>query len=80
MNFCKYSDVFGIPSKGVHSYRLFDVAIVDVVGTIIVAFILQIFFGGAYWKHVLILFMLSIVLHRSFCVRTTVDKLLFPSN
>ena len=32
--FCKYKDILGKPGEGVHSYRLFDIAIIDVVLTI----------------------------------------------
>lgn len=30
MSLCEYKDIFGIPNEGVHSYRLFNIAIVDV--------------------------------------------------
>ena len=32
--FCKYKDILGKPGEGVHSYRLFDIAVIDVVLTI----------------------------------------------
>ena len=31
----QYKDIFGKPNEGVHSYRLFDVAIVDLLLTIL---------------------------------------------
>jgi hypothetical protein len=34
---CEYSDIFGKPNQGIHSIRIFDIAIVDVLLTIIVA-------------------------------------------
>ena len=37
MNLCKYSDILGKPNETVHSYRLFGIAILDVIMTIIVA-------------------------------------------
>jgi hypothetical protein len=80
MNLCKYKNIFGEPGKGVHSYRLFGVAIVDVILTIIAAFIISYFFKYSFIKVLIILFILGIIFHRLFCVRTTVDKLLFPSN
>lgn len=80
MNLCKYKNIFGEPGKGPHSYRLFGVAIVDVVLTIIAAYIISYFFKYPFIYVLLILFASGIVLHRLFCVRTTVDKLLFPSN
>ena len=40
---CKYKDILGVPGKGVHSFRIFNIAIVDVLLTIIAAYILSIF-------------------------------------
>lgn len=80
MNLCKYKNILGEPGKGAHSYRLFGVAIVDVIITIIAAYIISYFFKYSFIYVLLILFASGIVLHRLFCVRTTVDKLLFPSN
>lgn len=75
---CKYKNIFGKPGVGVHSYRLFNIAIVDVVFTIVGAFILHWFLPKIhFFKILLSLFFLGIVLHRLFCVRTTIDKLLF---
>jgi hypothetical protein len=77
VNLCKYKDMFGKPGKGVHSYRIFNIAIVDVLLTILVAYIIS-FFSKTNFTHMLIfMFILGIISHRIFCVRTTVDKLLF---
>jgi len=76
--FCKYKNIFGEIGKGVHAYRVFNIAIVDVISTIIVAFIIYLFLPKYNFIHILLfLFLLGIVLHRLFCVRTTIDKLLF---
>ena len=77
MNLCKYSDIFGKPNEGVHSYRFFDVAIVDFIITIIVGFLISYFFNLSFIYTLIFLFVLGIFLHRLFCVKTTVDKLLF---
>jgi fatty acid desaturase len=74
---CKYKEALGVPGKGIHQYRIFNVAIMDVLLTIIVAGILAWIFKLNFWLLLLILFLLGIILHRLFCVRTTVDKLLF---
>ena len=39
--FCNYSEIFGKVGEGLHSYRLFNVAIIDVIFTIIGAHFLQ---------------------------------------
>jgi hypothetical protein len=79
---CLFSTVFGQVGQGIHSYRLFNLAIVDVVGTVLGAFLIFLGFGFSSWKAffgiLVALFALGILLHRLFCVRTTVDRLLFP--
>ncbi len=77
---CKYKDILGEPGKGAHSYRIFNIAIVDVILTILVALLISYFFKFNFWYTLIILFLLGIVMHRLFCVRTTIDKLLFPKS
>lgn len=77
MNLCKYKDVFGMPNKGVHSYRIFNIAIIDVLFTLLAAYIISAVFHYCLWKTTAILFLLGILAHRAFCVRTTIDKWLF---
>jgi hypothetical protein len=76
---CKYRNIFGKVGEGVHSYRIFNIAIVDVLCTFLGAFIIQrIFFPKRYYLVVLaVLFLLGIFFHRLFCVNTTIDKILF---
>lgn len=74
---CKYKDSLGKPNQGIHQYRLFGVAIVDVIMTIIAAGIISYFSKYNFLMILVILFLLGIILHRIFCVRTTIDKLLF---
>jgi hypothetical protein len=78
--FCEYSNIFGKPNEGLHSIRLFDIAIIDVILTIMAAYLLNIMLNGNNFILILIvLFISGIILHRLFCVRTTVDKYLFGS-
>ena len=75
---CRYKNIFGEPNTGAHKYRLFDMAIVDVILTIVLAFAIHSYTPKYKFLHILIiLFILGIALHRLFCVRTTIDKLLF---
>ena len=76
--FCKYKNALGVPKEGIHKYRLFGIAIADLIMTIIVALILSYIFKFNFWITLIILLILGIILHRLFCVRTTIDKLLFP--
>ena len=79
--FCKYSNIFGEVAKGVHQYRIYDIAIVDVIMTIIAASIIKYYYKQYdFYKILLLLFLMGIILHRVFCVRTTIDKLLFTNH
>lgn len=78
----KYKNIFGEPSKGAHRYRVFNVAIVDVIATILLVYfifaILQLFrIHVNFWILLFFVFILGVAAHRIFGVRTTVDKTLF---
>ena len=83
MNLCYYKDIFGKPGQGLHKYRLFNIAIVDVIFTLIGAYYihkklkLKLFPKLKLFHVVIILFICDIIAHRIFCVRTTIDKLIF---
>lgn len=74
---CKYKDAFGKIGTGIHSYRIFDIAILDFGVTAIVAYIITLITGVKFIYSTVGLFVLGIFVHRLFCVRTTIDKLLF---
>ena len=78
MSLCQYRNIFGKPGEGVHSYRIFNIAIVDLGLTLLVAFGLSLVLKKPFALISSILLILGVVLHRLFCVRTTVDKILFP--
>ena len=75
---CKYQYIFGKPGKGIHSYRIFNLAILDILGTILGAYIIHWFLPKYKFLWILLfLFILGILLHKLFCVRTTIDKWIF---
>jgi uncharacterized membrane protein len=78
VDLCRYKDIFGRPREGAHAYRLFDIAVVDVAATVLVAYIIARVFGFVFWKSLVTLFLIGVILHRVFCVRTTLDKWVFP--
>jgi hypothetical protein len=78
VDLCKYKNALGVPGKGVHSYRLFGVAIADVIMTLVASLIVAYLFKLPFLYVTIFAFVLGIILHRLFCVRTTVDKILFP--
>lgn len=77
MNLCEYSNIFGKVNTGVHSYRLFNIAIVDLLATILVSYVISIY----YQYNILYIFgtmmILSIIIHRIFCVKTTLTLNIF---
>ena len=77
MNLCKYKNALGIPGKGIHSYRIFNISIADVILTLIASYLISYFFKYSFFYTSIFLFLLGIFLHRLFCVKTTVDKILF---
>ncbi len=76
--FCEYKDIFGKPGEGIHSFRIFDISVFDVLVVIFLAYIVQSFVPSVSFIFILIvLFIIGIIVHRLFCVHTTIDKLLF---
>lgn len=74
---CKYKDIFGKPGTGGHSFKIYKFSVVDILLTIIGAVMIAFFFKLPYLQTIIAMFLLGILLHRLFCVRTTLDKLLF---
>jgi hypothetical protein len=70
---CKYKDIFGKPKEGVHAYRFLDIAIVDVMLTILLAYGIYRFVGTDFWITLIALIVLAMVLHWAFCVKTSVS-------
>jgi hypothetical protein len=74
---CPYRHILGKEGEGIHSYRIFNIAIMDVLFTLIGAFIISYLFKYNYLIVLIILFILGIILHRIFCVNTTINKIIF---
>jgi len=79
MQLCQYKNFFGKPNEGAHALRLFNIAIVDLILTFLVAY------GCAKVTHkstlIIFIFLLGLGLffHWLFCVPTTLTKLVFPN-
>jgi membrane protein DedA with SNARE-associated domain len=73
----KYLDL-GKPNEGIHAYRMANLAIVDVGMTFVAAWVFSLSGHLSFITWCIILFTIGIILHRIFCVKTTIDKLLFP--
>jgi len=88
MSLCQYKSVLGKPHQGVHEPRFLGMARNDWIMTIVGAFLFTLPIISL-WRHpksflrmwfimLVTLVGLGIILHRIFCVRTTVDQWLFP--
>ena len=76
---CKYSDIGGIPGEGIHKKRIFGLAAFDLILTIIAAILFSYIFDISFIFTLLLLFGLGIITHRLLCVRTVIDKKIFPN-
>lgn len=74
---CQYKDALGTPGMGIHSIRLGNIAIMDVIFTVVGAYFLSKWLDFDFILTLIGLFLLGIILHRIFCVKTTVDKWIF---
>jgi len=72
-------NLIGTVNKGVHKYKIFNIAIFDVIVTIVSAKLIAVLFKKYFIFILLCLLKLSIVVHRWKGVRTTVDRYLFPN-
>ena len=77
ISICPYKFIFGKPNEGAHSYRIFNIAIVDTICTIIGAYLISNYFNIEFKETTIAIFLLGIIIHRLFCVKTTIDKFLF---
>lgn len=75
---CKYKNIFGEPKKGLHSLRIpiFDIAFIDVFFTILVGWYISKNTKYSFWIILIMLFLLGIILHRIFCVKTKIDTII----
>lgn len=77
VDLCPFRNAFGIAGKGIHSYRIYDVAVLDVLVTFLTAVVIALVFQWSILWTTIAVFILGIFVHRMFYVRTTFDKWLF---
>lgn len=79
---CQYRDSLGKVGEGIHSYRIFDIAIVDVVLTALLSLVTQFFLSVVFkanvplWLIFLVWLIIAEILHYLFCVETTFIKVM----
>lgn len=75
---CKYKNMFGEPNAGLRKYRIADIAIMDTLVVVVFGYLIS---RAMKWPLLWTLgglFILGIFAHRAFCVRTGLDRMLFP--
>ncbi len=70
---CQYKDILGKPNEGVHSIRFMNIAVVDLVLTILFPLLISMYFNIDFFCLFVIVFILGMVLHHIFCVDTTIN-------
>jgi len=73
MSLCAYKDLLGKPKEGIHSYRIFNIAVVDLLLTVIAAYVVSKYFSLNYFSTLAILLLIGAFLHCIFCVKTTTN-------
>ncbi len=74
MYLSEYKDIFGKPREGVHSIRILDIAVIDVIFVIIVSLSISYYMRYNHLLTFVIIFLLGIFFHWLFGVETTVMK------
>lgn len=75
--FCPYRHIFGEERKGFHSLRLFDIAVGDVILTLLLSLFISYVAKMSIIKTTIMVFILGIVIHRIFCVNTKINTIIF---
>jgi hypothetical protein len=73
---CPYANLLGEPNTGVHSIRILGFAFVDILLTIIVAFITAKLFKINFWYIFIVWFVLGEILHYFFGVNSAFLKII----
>ena len=76
---CKYKNLLGEAGStiGMRKYRLLGISIMDVTVVVLIGFLISYLTKFDIWLTLGCLFIFGIFTHRLFCVRSTVDKLIF---
>lgn len=77
MSLCKFANIFGEPGTGVHKTRVLGVAAVDLGLTVVLAVIFAWLLKMNVIFVFIVLMLLSLIVHRIFCVKTTLTVKVF---
>ena len=71
--FCSYKNIFGKPGEGVHETRVFGLAAFDVMGLLLLNWVISYQFNIAFLQLLPILILITVVIHWLFCVPTALN-------
>ena len=74
---CRYRHIFGKEGQDFHQQRFMGVALYDTLGTIVGAWLISIMFKIDFLTTLIAAFIIAIIMHRIFCVNTTINQLIF---
>lgn len=74
---CPYKNLLGEPNRKFRKIRIFDISVIDVAVVIVVSYVISIYIKYSFLITLVIVFLSGIIIHRIFCVKTTIDKWVF---
>jgi hypothetical protein len=74
---CKYKNIFGVPGKN-DKPRILGVRAQDIILTVTLVLVFCYFTKNSIIKTLAFTLILSVIVHRMFCVRTVSDRFFFP--
>ena len=72
MDLCRYKDILGKPSQGIHRFRFGGVALVDLLLTVVLSYATTLLTGAPFTITLTAWLLVGLVLHILFCVQTSV--------
>ncbi len=69
--------MFGKEREGIHAIRFFDIAIIDVIFTVLGGIVIAKVMKWNVILCIVVLFVIAIIAHRAFCVNTKINTILF---
>jgi hypothetical protein len=74
---CEYRNALGKPGEGFHKDRLFGLAANDLIGTVILIIVIAVLSGWNVIMVGMVVTVLTVIVHRVFCVNTELNKKIF---
>lgn len=74
---CPFSNIFGKPNTGVHSYRIFGLAAIDILLTAVMAWLFARYINNySILINLTLLWLIGVLFHILFCVKTPITEFL----